>query len=134
MDVKMYCSTNQFPESNFVEPHNKRNGVHGLSNPYHMCFYTKLIHDRYSIHFITCDCTSFTYSLDQHRITGFIEQQQPRYQPIKYFTYWPVLCYFNNWNIIKLSHKETSGVELDKIYQAVLDGIIENTVALVQYG
>ena len=39
---------------------------------------------------------------------------------------------FNNWNILKLSHKETYSKEIDKIHQAVLDGIIENMAALVQ--
>ena len=99
-----------------------------------MRFDTNLGNGTYTLCRIPCAFTFSTYSLGQPWIPSLTEQKQPRYQHIKYCTYWPVLCYFNNWNIIKLSHKETSGVELDKIYQAVLDGIIENTVALVQYG
>ena len=53
-------------------------------------------------------------------------QKQPHYQPIKGCTYWPVLGAFNNWNIIQLSHKTTSGEEIDKINQVLLDGISDN--------
>ena len=39
---------------------------------------------------------------------------------------------FNNCNILKLSHKETSSEEIDKIHQVVLDGLSENMTALVK--
>ena len=45
-----------------------------------------------------------------------------------------MIGYFNNWNVIKLSHKATSREEIDKIYQFVLDGISENMSAMVQIG
>ena len=61
-------------------------------------------------------------------------QQQTLYQPVKYFTYWPVLGYFNNCNILQLSHKATSCEDIDKINKVLLDGISENMVALVETG
>ena len=42
-------------------------------------------------------------------------QKQPRYQPIKYFTYWHVLGYFNKWNILQLSHKSRSYEDIEKL-------------------
>ena len=45
-----------------------------------------------------------------------------------------MLGYFNNWNIIKLSHKETTSEEIEKIHQVVLDGIDENMDALAKKG
>ena len=39
---------------------------------------------------------------------------------------------FNNWNIIKLSHKVTSSEEIDKIHQVVLYGTSENMSELAQ--
>ena len=46
--------------------------------------------------------------IDQPWITGIIEQQQPRYQPVKECTYWPVLGSFNNWNILQLIYRATT--------------------------
>ena len=43
-----------------------------------------------------------------------------------------MLCYFHNWNIIKLSHKETYSEEINKIHQVLLDRICENMAALLQ--
>ena len=43
-DVKIYCATNQFPELKFLCPNNKKHGVRGLGNNYHMRFDTKLWH------------------------------------------------------------------------------------------
>ena len=45
-----------------------------------------------------------------------------------------MLGYFNNWNMIKLSHKATSSEEIVKINQVVLYGISYNMYALVQTG
>ena len=39
---------------------------------------------------------------------------------------------FNNWNIIRLSHKETSNEEIDKIHQVLLDRISDKMAELVQ--
>ena len=41
---------------------------------------------------------------------------------------------FNNWNILKSSHKSTSSEENEKIHQVVLDGISGKMSALVQIG
>ena len=45
-----------------------------------------------------------------------------------------MLGYFKNWNIIKLWHTETFSEEIDKIHQAVLDGISENMAVLLKTG
>ena len=57
-DMKMYCATNQFPELNFLGPHNKPNSVCGLGNNIHMSFDPKLGHVTYAIRCISCACTS----------------------------------------------------------------------------
>ena len=130
----MYLTSNQFPELKFLGTHSKPHGVSGIDKNYNMRFDPKLVHGTYAIHLIHRDCNSCTYSLDQPWIKGFTENQQPRYQPIKDLTYWPVLGSFDNWNIIKLSHKATSGEEIDKINQVVIDGINNNMDKLVQTG
>ena len=45
-----------------------------------------------------------------------------------------MLGYFNNWNIIKLSHKATTSEAFEDIYQVSLDGISDNMASLVQPG
>ena len=63
--------------------------------------------------------------------------RQPRYKPVKDFTYWPVLVYFNNCNIIKLEHKATSSDDIEKIYHVLIYGISDNMAELLitgQYG
>ena len=75
--------------------------------------------------------------MDKPWTTGVPPHQQPRHKPFKDFTYWPVLGYFNNWNIIHLSYKVTSSEYIDKIHQVVTDVISDNMSALVktvQYG
>ena len=113
-DMKMYCATNQFTELMFLWPHNKPHGVHGLDKNYCMLFDPKLGNDKYAIHHISCDCTSCTSIIDQPWITGFTEQQQNCYQTVQYCRYCPELGSFNNWNILKLSHKATSSDKLTK--------------------
>ena len=83
--VKMYCATNQFPELKFLGPHKKPHCVSGLGKHYHICFHPKLGHGTYAIHRIHFAFDSCTYSLEQPWIPSFPAQQQPRYQPIKYF-------------------------------------------------
>ena len=106
-DVKTYCATNQFPEVQFLGPHNKPYGVCVLNNHQHMRFDTKIGHVTCAIRRIPCDCTSCTYVLDQPWVTGMPAHKQPLYQPIQNFTYWSVLGSFKNWNIQTLSHKTT---------------------------
>ena len=97
-----------------------------------MLFHPKLVLGTCEIHCIPCACTSCTYILDQLWIPGFTAYQQPCYQPVQDFKYWPVLGSFNNFNIIKLSHKAISSEKIDKIHQVVLDGIIDNMATLAQ--
>ena len=72
--------------------------------------------------------------LDKLWVPGLPPQQQPCYQNLKYFTYWPVLGQFNNWNIITLSHKATTSEAFEEIHQVVLDGTSDNIDSLVQSG
>ena len=48
--------------------------------------------------------------------------------------YWPVLGFFNNWNIITLSHKVTTGEDFEEIHHVVLDVISVNMASLLQPG
>ena len=96
----MYFNTNQFPELSFYCPHNKPNSKRVLGEHYNVCFDTKLLHGTCAIYFIPCVCTQCTYTIDKPCSPGVPPHQQPRYQPVKQFTYWPVLVSFNNFNII----------------------------------
>ena len=58
--VKNYCATNQFPGLNFLGPHNKPQGVHGLGSNYHMYFDPKLGHVTCAIRRKPCACNFFT--------------------------------------------------------------------------
>ena len=49
-------------------------------------------------------------------------------------TYWPVLGFFNNWNIILLSHNSTPSDAFDEIHQVVIDVIRVNMASLVESG
>ena len=41
-DVNIYCATNQYPELQYFNPHNKPHGVRRLDKDYHMRSDTKL--------------------------------------------------------------------------------------------
>ena len=99
--VKMFCNTNQFSVLPFCGPHMKPHGVCRLNNHYHMCLDTKLCHRTCAIYLIPCTCTQCTHVLDKPYTPGVPPHQQPRYQPIRYFTNWPVLGSYNNWNFIQ---------------------------------
>ena len=43
-DMQTYYSKNQFPELQFIGPHNRAHVVCGLRKKYHMCFDPKLGH------------------------------------------------------------------------------------------
>ena len=126
--MKLYFATNQFPELQFLGPHHKPNGVRGLDKNYHMHFGIKIGHDTCEISHIHCAWTSCTYILYQLWVTGIPEHHQTCYQPVKYCTYWNVLGWFNNFNILQLSHKETSSEETYRIFQVGLDGISEKEI------
>ena len=97
----MYCATDQFHEFQFLGPQKKPHGVYGLGKHYHMCFDPKLGHGMCEIRHIPCACNPCTSMLEQSWDPGMQEQKNPHYQPVKDFTYWPVLGSFNNWNIIQ---------------------------------
>ena len=72
--------------------------------------------------------------LDKPCISGIPPEKQERYKPVTKCTYWPVLGYFKNWNIIQFSQKSTSSETFDEIHQVVLDGISDNMTSLVESG
>ena len=88
-----------------------------------MQFDPKMVHGIWAIRRIPCACALCTYMLDKPWIPGLTPQQQPRYQTITNFYYWPVLSSFNSWDILLLSHKYTTSEAFEDIHQVVLDGI-----------
>ena len=97
-----------------------------------MPFDTKLGHGTCEIRQITRGCTQCTSMFDKPWYTGVPPHQQQRYQSIIDFTHSPVLGSFNNWNIVQLSHKQTSSKDIDKGNQVVIDGTNDNMAVLVQ--
>ena len=130
----MFCNTNQFPSLPFCGPHTKPHGVRGLSKHYHRLFDPKQVHVICAMRRITCACYEFTSMLDKSWITGLAPKQQPCYQPVTNWSYWPVLSSFNNWNIIIFSHKATTSEALEEIHQVLLDGISDNMASLIKSG
>ena len=72
--------------------------------------------------------------LDKPWISGIPLYEQERYKPITKCNYWPVLGYFNNWDIIQLSQKSTPSDAFDEIHQVVIGGISDNMASLVEPG
>ena len=103
----MYCKINQFTALKFCGPHSKPHGARGLSKNYHLYFDPKLGNGICAIRRTPRACIVCTSILDTHWIYGIPSDEQDRYKPVTKYTYWPVLGYFNNWNIILLSHKST---------------------------
>ena len=110
----MYCTKNQFPPSSFCGPHKKTHGERGLGKHYNMRFVTKLGHVPCAIRCIPCVCTKCTPILDEIQCTGVSPHQQPKYQPVKYCTDWPVLGSFNNCKIFNF-HIRRHIVNISKI-------------------
>ena len=102
-DMRIYCNINQFPVLPFCGPHSKPYGARGVSKHYHLRFDPKLGNDACKILRISWSCVSSSSMLDKPWISGIPSDKQDRYKPVTNFTYWPVLGYFNNWNIILLS-------------------------------
>ena len=99
--VKMYFNTNKFRIMPLCGQHNKPHDESWFSNYYSMCFNPKLWQDTCVIYNITCMCNQCTSRLDKSWNTGVSTHQQPGYKPLKDFTYWNVVVYFNSWNIIQ---------------------------------
>ena len=77
-----------------------------------------------------CECYGCTSILDKPWIPGVVPLKQILYQPVQYFTYWPVLGSFNNWNIITFYNKNTTSEDFEKIHKVIFDGINENMASL----
>ena len=63
---------------------------------------------------------------------GFEPTKHPHYQPVVDCTHWPVLCSFDNYNIIKCNNEITSCEDFDEVHKVVLDDISDNMASLVQ--
>ena len=129
--VKMYCNINQFPELSFFGPHSKPHGSRGLSKHYHLRFDLKLGMGICAILRISCACFACKSMIEKPWISGIPPYEQERYKPVTKCTYWPVLGYFKNWNIIQFSQKSTPYDAFDEIHQIFLDGISDNIALLV---
>ena len=98
----------------------------------HLIFDTKLSNGVCAIRRIPCACVACISMLEKPWISGIPSYEQEIYKPVTKCTYWPVLGYFNNWNIIQLSQNSTPSDAFDEIHQVVLDGIIDNIASLVE--
>ena len=124
--------TNKFPALPFCGLHSKHNGSRGMSKHYHLRFVPKLVNGVCAICCIPYACVAGTSILDKPWISGIPSYKQARYKPVTKFTDWPVLGYFNYWNIIQLSQKSTPYDVFDEIHCVVLDGISDNMASLVE--
>ena len=116
--VKSYCTTNQFTKLPFCGWHIKPNSSHRLVNNYHMRFDPKLGCDTCAIQCINFACTQFTSILDKPWYPGVSQYQQPCYQPVIYFTYWPVLGSFNSSYKINFRDKKQSNEDIEELIRS----------------
>ena len=130
----MYCNKNQFPELPFCGPHCKPHGAKGFSKHYHLRFDPKIGNGICTIIRIPCACVACTSMLEKPWISGIPSYEQESYKPVTNCTYWPILWYFNNRNIIKLSQKSTPSDAFDEIHQVFCDIIRDNMDSLVESG
>ena len=72
--------------------------------------------------------------LDKSWVLGSDPTRQPHYQHVEECTYWAVLGFFNNWNIIQFTNKTTTEEEFTVVHKFVLDSISDNIYALFQSG
>ena len=72
---------------------------------------------------IMCVFVDFTSMLDKTWSPVVSHNYQPWYKPFLDSTYWPMLGYFNNWNIIEFNNKGTSSEDFDYVNKIFLDGI-----------
>ena len=89
-------------------------------------------HSQYSKYPVTMKnvCLFFT----DPGLLVFPPHQQPRYKNIRACICWPVLGFFNNWNIITFSYKAMKTEVFENIKLVALDGISDNMTVLVQSG
>ena len=103
--IKIFCDTTMFPLWLFCGPNTKLHGVRVLMKHYHMILDTKLGQVTYETYIISCVCYVCKYMLYRTWDLSISPPNQPWYQPVQVYTYWPVLVSFNNWNIITFSNK-----------------------------
>ena len=92
----------------------KPHGVRGISKHYNLQLEPKLGHGTCEIRRIPCVCVEFTNIMDNPWAPGVDHTQKPCYQPVVDCTYWPVLCSFNDWNIIQFTNKIKYSEEFDE--------------------
>ena len=97
----------------FSGPHSKPHGARGLSKHYYLRFDPKLGMGVCAIRRIPYACVACTSMVDKPWIYVISSDKQERYKPVTKFTDYPVLGYFNNWNIILFSPKSTSSDTFD---------------------
>ena len=59
---------------------------------------------------------------------------EPRFQPVKDCTLWPVLGSSNNTNVIQCQHKTISSEDLETFQQFIIDDINNNIPVWVKNG
>ena len=87
-----------------------------LSKHYHLRLDPILGNGKFEIRRIPCTCISCTNMLDKPWVIGSGPKRQPRYQPVEYCTYWPVLGSVNNWYIILFTNKTTTNKYFDAVH------------------
>ena len=77
-------------------------------------------------------CIDCTNMLNKPWVIGSEPARKPRYKPVEYCTYWPLLGSFNNWKIIQFTNKATEKKDIDAVKIIVFNGISDNMSALSQ--
>ena len=124
--LEMSCATTKFLVFPFYWPHMKHHGVRWLIKHYNIRLGTKLGRRKFAIRRTPCKYVAFTNILDKIWVLDVDHAPKPRYQPVVDYTYWPMLGYFNAWNIIRCTNKDTSSGEFDEVHKVVLDVISAN--------
>ena len=62
-------------------------------------------------------------------VNGLPPHQQPFYQSVIDFTYWPLIGSFTNWNILKSSQKATTSATFEEIHHIEYIQSSKNIVA-----
>ena len=105
-----------------------------MSKHYHLRFDQKLGNGICAIFHILCACIAFTSMLEKPWLSGISSDEQERYKPVTTCTYWPLLGYFNNWNIIQFSQKSPPSDAFNEMHQVFIYVISDNMVLLVEPG
>ena len=127
-------ASTQLQSLSFFGTHAKPHGVIRLNKHYLLLLDSKLGQGKCAIKQIPYTCISCTNMLYKPWVINSDPIRQPRYQPVEYCTYWPVLVSFNNWDIVKFTNKSTTNEDFDEVHKVVLDSISDNMYALVQNG